>query len=144
MVKGLPEFPTSSEYATSLPTDACSGSTAWVLEAESMTGVPGTPRDSPRPSAHQNTQTRTHKKHLSSERMPEILQAIAVTFTTYPCGCRNHTEKTKSHRMRRGKCQQKTPRGSVLGPTPPTLELTYLLFEKGDQTGEVCLKPHIQ
>lgn len=57
---------------------------AWEVSCwESLIEV-GTLRASSKLSAHQNTQTRTHKQHLKSEKICEILQAMEVTVTTYP------------------------------------------------------------
>lgn len=91
-VKCMPEFLTLREEATSLYRDVrkqapgLGGLSCW----ESLIEV-GTLRASPKLSAHQNTQTRTHKQHLKSEKICEILQAMEVTVTTYPCGCKETT-----------------------------------------------------
>lgn len=64
---------------------------AWEVSCwESLIEV-GTLRASSKLSAHQNTQTRTHKQHLKSEKICEILQAMEVTVTTYPYGCKETT-----------------------------------------------------
>lgn len=148
MAKGLPEFSTLRKDTASCPRGVCSGSMARVREAESrenrplpprgrsywerLTRVPGLPDTVP---SHQFI--RTHKQGpirntRGQKRCLRFCKPLeSPSFCVIPEAAEAVPEKARGRQSQQHKERDmpraRTQRGSASGPTPPTLDLNYLL-----------------